>query len=206
MSSDAVTAAFGPDSVEKGALLPPAAREVILRSFGFPPGVREATADGWVTPEIPVLVRGSLKILPLARWGADGRRYNPYAEAGEIDAFARRVLDAGMYANGPWQQIDLSARPADSVGSYAAALRSAGASRADGFIVVPDRLGLAVVWAGEASAGSRSLAVHVVPEGWVSARAAGAPVAGIDARWSWADVVALRGSRDSATQTEEIED
>lgn len=206
MSSDEVTAAFGPDSIGRGALIPFVGRDLVLRSFGLPPGVKDATGDGWLTPEIPVLVRGELRIIPLAWWGANDRGDNPDAAPGEIARFANRVLDAGMYANGPWRQIDLSAEPADSLGSYAAALRASGASRADRFVSVPDRLGLAVVWAGDQAAGSRSLAVHVVPPSWVFERDAGGPVDGIDARWSWADVVALHGSAQPESRRDEIED
>jgi hypothetical protein len=196
MNDDEVTAAFGPDSIGRRALLPFAGRDVVIRSFGFglPPGVKDATGDGWLTPEVPVLVRGELRIIPLAWWGANDRGDNPDAAPGEIFDFATRVVNAGMYANGPWRQIDLFAEPADSLGSYAAALRASGVSRADRFVSVPDRVGLAVVWAGDQTAGFRSLAVHVVPENWVFPPVAGAPVDGIDARWSWADVVALRGS------------
>lgn len=195
MSGDAATTAFGADSIALGALLPAEGRDAIIRSFGLPPDVLDATGDGWVAPEIPILVRGGVRILPLAWWGAPDRGYNPYAEPAEITKFARRVLDSCMYAAGPWRQLDLSSDPSDSMGSYAAALRASGATQADRFVYVQDHLGVVVVRAGEEDAGTRSLAVHVVPESWVFEQAAHGPVDGIDVRWSWADVIELHRSR-----------
>lgn len=195
MSSDAAAAAFGPESLTRGALLPATGRDLMISSFALPPGVLDATGDGWVAPEIPILVRGEVRILPLAWWGAPDRGYNPYAEPAEITKFARRVLDSCMYAAGPWVQLDLSSDPSDSMGSYAAALRASGATQADRFVYVQDHLGVVVVRAGEEEAGTRSLAVHVVPESWVFERAAHEPVDGIDVTWSWSDVIELHRSR-----------
>ncbi|MDN3497326.1 hypothetical protein QL996_15410 [Planococcus sp. APC 4015] len=187
--------AFGPDSPVGGALLPREGRDALIRSLGMPPGLLEATVDGWLTPEIPILVRGSVRILPVAWWGARDRGDNPHAHPVEIDAVARQLQDMGMYAAGPWKAIDLSASADDSLGSYAAALRAAGATRADRFVYVQHHLGLVVVRAGDERDGTRSLAVHIVPEAWVFLPAAGGPVADIDVRWSWVDVVDLaRGS------------
>lgn len=123
MTDDAAAAVFGPESLTRGALLPGAARDLMISSFALPPGVLDATADGWVSPEVPVLVREPARILPLAWWGAPGRG------------------------------------------------------------------------AGDEVVGTRSLAAHIVPESWVFEPAARGPVAGIDVRWSWADVVELHRSR-----------
>lgn len=195
MTDDAAAVVFGPESLTRGALLPRAARDLVVSSFALPPGVLDATADGWLSPEIPVLVREPARILPLAWWGAPGRGHDPDAEPSAIARFARRLLDACMYASGPWRSIDLSSGPSDSTGSYAAALRASGVTQADRFVDVRRHLGVVVVRAGDEVAGTRSLAVHVVPESWVFEPAARGPVAGIDVRWSWADVVELHRSR-----------
>lgn len=195
MTNDAAAAVFGPESLTRGALLPATGRDLMISSCALPPGILDATADGWVSPEIPILVRGQARILPLAWWGAPDRGYNPYAEPSDITRFSRRVLDSCMYAAGPWMSIDLSSDAGDSMGSYAAALRASGVTQADRFVYVQDHLGGVVVRAGDEAAGTRSLAVHVVPEGWVFEPAARGPAAGIDVRWSWADVIDLHRSR-----------
>ncbi len=185
------SAAFGPASLERGALVPAAGRDLMIRSFLLPPGVLDMKDDGWLTPEIPILVRGEVRIIPVAWVGSPDRAFNPDADTNAIKDFARHLLDTGMYHDGPWEQIDLSAEPVDSIGSYAAALRTSGATKADRFVYVEDHLGVVVVWAGDEGAGNRSVAVHIVPESWVFERSAGGPVEGIDVSWSWAKVIDL---------------
>ena len=184
--------AFAPDSLVSGALLPAAGRDLMVKRRLLPPGAVDATADGWLTPEIPILVRDRVRILPMAWWGASDHHHNPNAEPGDIDDFARHLLDTGMYAAGPWTRMDLGASRTDSIGSYVAALRASGATKADSFVYVLEDVGVAVVWAGDKDAGDRSLAVHVVPKSWVFERGGGKSVDGIDVSWSWADVVGLR--------------
>lgn len=186
---------FAPESLASGAILPAEGRDAIIRSAGVPTGAAEAEKDGWLTPEIPVLVRGAVKILPLAWRGDPASGYNPYAEPQQISALASRLQGACLHRAGPWTHLDLDERRDDSIGSYAEALKAAGATRVDCW-VYSDTLGLSLVWAGDEQLGTMSLAVHLVPASWVFERGASEAVAGIDVRWSWADVTDLhRASR-----------
>ncbi|WP_309066647.1 hypothetical protein [Microbacterium sp.] len=194
---DSSTAAFGPASLVSGAILPARGRDLMLDCGGLPPGATEASGDGWLAPDVPVLVRGDVRILPLAWRGDPSSGYNPYAEPGQLKAFASRMQDAGMHRAGPWAVMDLSERRADSIGSYTEALRSSGATKANRW-VFPEGVGVALVWAGDEAAGDWSLAVHVVPASWVSERLVAGPVEGIDVTWSWADVIRLDAARADA--------
>ncbi|MFT3796926.1 hypothetical protein [Microbacterium sp.] len=190
-------AAFGPDSVAAGSLLPFEGRTLITRADGLPPAVLDAERDGWLSPENPILVRGQARILPLA-WRADpagggGTGVSPE----EIAAFASAMHSAGMYWAGSGNVPDLDERRSDSLGSYLAALRASGATRVHWW-TYSEATGIALVWAGAEAEGTMSLALHVVPAGWVSEPRAGTPVSGIDLRWSWADVVMLFAGRDQA--------
>ncbi|MFJ6538543.1 hypothetical protein ACIQH5_20130 [Paenarthrobacter sp. NPDC091711] len=181
---------FGPESLSAGAMLPFEGRTLMLGPDGLPAGVLEAERDGWISPNNPLLVRGFVKILPLA-WRGDPRSgYNPAASSSEIAAFASRVQSAGMYWAGPWRVLDLDARSSDSIGSYAAALRSAGATHVDCW-TYSEAVGLALVWAGSEEAGTMSLALHVVPASWVSEPRVKKAVPGVDVKWSWTDVIDL---------------
>ncbi|GAA1852501.1 hypothetical protein GCM10009796_13190 [Microbacterium koreense] len=166
-------------------------RALLTRNLLLPPGILDANEDGWLTPDVPILVRGQLRIIPVAWFGAAERGYNASAEPRDIERFASDLLDAGMYSAGPWRAIDLTARSDDSLGSYASALRAAGATKADRFVYVQDGVGVVVVWAGDEQAGTRSLSLHVVPESWVFEPAAGEAVSNIDAVWNWSEVVDL---------------
>lgn len=189
---------FGAGSLAAGALLPASARSLIVRSAGLPEGALEADADRWLQDDIPVLVRGEARIIPLAWWGEPGRGYNPYAEPKQIDAFASRVQGAGLHQAGPWTLMDLTAAQPDSIGSYVQSLRAAGASKADAW-VYPGDVGVVLVWAGTEEDGNRSLALHLTPVSWVFARGAGGPVPGIDVQWSWHDVIELYAARADLT-------
>jgi hypothetical protein len=185
---------FGPESLSAGAMLPFEGRTLVLGPDGLPAGVLEAERDGWISPNNPILVRGVAKILPLA-WRGDPRSGSAVSTR-EIGVFASRMQSAGMYWAGPWRVLDLDARSSESIGSYAAALRSAGATHVDCW-TYSEAVGLALVWAGDEDAGTMSLALHVVPASWVSAPRVKKPVSGVDVRWSWADVIALYERRQS---------
>lgn len=195
--------AFGPDSLTASGLLPYEGRAHLLGPDGPPSGVFAAEQDGWLTPDNPILVRGAAKILPLA-WRGDPRSgHHPYAEPGQIAAFASRMQSAGMHWAGSWTVLDLADRRPDSIGSYTAALRDAGATRVNCWRY-SETVGFSLVWSGVEDKGTMSLALHVVPaswvrepRSWVSKRDARAwrPVHGIDVRWSWAEVIALYESR-----------
>lgn len=200
--------AFGPASLREGAILPYEGRSLMTRADGLQAAVFTAEADGWWAPCNPVLVRGRARILPLA-WGGDPRSgYHPSTGQGEMAVFASRMQSAGMYWAGNWRVVDDFGAAdagvgADSVASYRAALRAAGATQADVWRY-SGTIGIALVWAGEEAAGTRSLALHVVPASWVSEPPEWAsdrrkrdwrPVRGIDVRWSWADVIELYAAR-----------
>lgn len=179
---------FHRSTVNRGALLPSDARDLIVREHGVPSSIGDADEDGWLAPNVPVLVRGEVKILPLAWWGAPDHGYNPYAEPAQIRSFASHVQGAALHRAGPWSEMDLAADSDDSIGSYRAALRDAGVTRADCW-AYSDSLGVVMVWSGDEAEGTRSLALHIVPADWVLDRLARDPVDGIDVHWSWADVI-----------------
>ncbi|MGR0158611.1 hypothetical protein [Paenarthrobacter nitroguajacolicus] len=186
-------AAFGPASLTGGGMLPFEGRTLMLGPDGLPAGVLDAERDGWISPNNPILVRGLVKILPLA-WRGDPRSgYNPAVSSSEIAVFASRMQSAGMYWAGPWRVLDLDTHGSDSMGSYTSALRSAGATHVDCW-TYSESVGLTLVWAGDEDAGTMSLALHVVPVSWVSEPRVKKPVPGVDVGWSWADVIALRAN------------
>lgn len=181
--------AFGPASAVGGAVLPYEGRSALQSPDGLPAAVFGADVDGWATSSTPVLVRGLAKILPLA-WAGDPTASVRTVETAEIAALAEQMLAAGMHWAGNWRVLELEERRRDSIGSYADALRRAGATRVDCW-TYSHEVGLSLVWAGRADAGTASLALHVVPASWVSEPRAGKPVKNIDVRWSWHDVVGL---------------
>jgi len=175
--------AFGPASLTTGALLPYEGRTLLKRPEGLPAGGLDARADGWVTPDVPVLVRGQVRILPLAWSGTE-------VPTEAIDAFASQMQAAGMHWAGNWRMLSLTEDRTDSIGSYVAALRASGATRVDCWTYT-ETVGIALVWGDDD--GSTSLAWHIVPVSWVSEPRVGKPVKQrIDIRWSWDEVVALR--------------
>ena len=186
-------ASFSPSSVTAGALLPYEGRALLQRPEGLPDGVFTMDEDGWLSPNNPVLVRRQVRILPLA-WRGDVNADGGGVTDAEIAAFASQMQNAGMYWAGNWRVPDLSETRSDSIGSYLAALRDAGATRVNWW-TYSESVGIALVWAGQVEDGTMSLALHIVPVGWVSERHAGKAVRGIDVRWSWAEVSALASSR-----------
>lgn len=186
---------FAPETVAAGALLPYEGRARLLRPDGLRDEALAAQHDGWLSPDNPVLVRGEARILPLA-WRGDPSRDGSSASPEEIAAFASQITDLGVYLTGGWRSLDeLEQHNGDSLASYAEALRTAGATAARVW-TLSETLGMALIWAGSDDAGDASLALHLVPASWVSERYGGSkPVAGIDVRWTWADVVALADAR-----------
>ncbi len=183
------SAAFGPDSVRTGAVLPYEGRTFLQRAERLPDMAFAVDRDAWLSPATPVLVRGGARILPLG-WLGDPAAPRRDVDPREIDAFAQQMLAAGMQWAGNWRALDPGERRDDSIGSYLDALRAAGTTRADCW-TYSETAGIALVWAGEPDGGTASLAMHVVPASWVSDGRATKRVAGVDLRWSWADVVAL---------------
>ncbi|HXH33370.1 MAG TPA: hypothetical protein VNJ54_03035 [Plantibacter sp.] len=186
--------AFGPASAREGSILPFEGRSLMRRAEGLPQAALDATEDGLLAPDNPILVRGLAKILPLA-WQGDQRGGSDSGVAPEeIAAFASQMQAAGLQWAGNWRVLDLGERRDDSIGSYAAALRTAGATRTDCW-TYSETIGVSLVWAGASDAGTESLALHVVPVSWVSEPRVKKPVRGIDVRWSWSDVIALHAAQ-----------
>lgn len=182
--------AFGPASVHEGSILPFEGRSLMMRAEGLPEAALDATEDGLLAPDNPILVRGLAKILPLA-WRGDQRSESDSGVASvEIAAFASQMQAAGLHWAGNWRVLDLEERRDDSIGSYATALRTAGATRADCW-TYSETVGVALVWAGASASGTESLALHIIPVSWVSEPRVKNAVRGIELHWSWADVIAL---------------
>lgn len=185
-------AAFGPASFLGGGILPYEGRVRVMHPDAWEDALR-ADTDGWLSPSSPVLVRGGARILPLA-WLGDPHSDVRSVTGEEIAAFASEMQAAGINWAGYWDLVDLSERRADSIGSYNAALRAAGATRVDAW-TYSKTVGFALVWTGEEGKGTMSLALHVVPTSWVSESRATKPVRGIEVAWSWLDVIDLYMAR-----------
>lgn len=192
--------AFGPASAVAGALLPYEGRTLLMSPDGLPAGALDASADGWLSSNLPILVRGRTKVLPLAWLGDPSLARGRGVTSEEIASFASKIQAAGMQWAGNWRVLPLDDARTDSIGSYTAALCDAGVTRVDCW-TYSESVGLALVWAGIGDEGTMSLALHIIPASWVSEPRAEKRVSGIDVRWSWSDVVALHavGSNDQAT-------
>lgn len=131
-----------------------------------------------------VLERGLASVIPLAaQLGAPedhGRAADE--ERRRCSRFADRVRGALEHRYGAQIAFDLAHRGTDSVASYAASLRAAGATAASWW--VGDATGIALVWSGSAEVGDLALALHVVPPSWVSDRRASEAAPQTDLRWS----------------------
>lgn len=205
--------AFAPASIATGAILPDEGRAALTGAGGLPSGALDAEHDGWAETDVPVLVRGQgrarVRILPLGWWGEPGGGYSPEADPGQLEALWRSMQAAGMHWAGNWRTLEELEDPdsrgprRDSVGSYLAALRAGGATRAS-IWRYSETTGLALVRAGDEDLGTASLALHIVPRSWVSDPPVGVskrrardwePVPGIDVTWSWSEVVDLHAER-----------
>lgn len=191
--------AFGPASLVAGGVLPYEGR-IFVKSTGTQEAAFEARTDGWVGPETPVLVRGPVRIIPLAWLGSpEGSGASPE----EIAAFTDTMLSYAAYVGRAWSRLDLEDPPFDGIRPYAVALRDGGATRVD-YWMYSEEIGHALVHAGDAEAGTMSLALHLVPAPWLSERLSeqasrrkrSRPIPPKpDLRWSWSEVIALHGAR-----------
>lgn len=187
--------AFGPRSFRDGGLLPFEGRTYLSQANGLPATVFDAREDGWLTPDTPILVRGSVRILPLAWRGDPQAGYNAYADPTQMTKFAFNVQSTGMYWSGPWRTLaELDEHHGNSIRSYVDALSAGGATQVSSW-TYSGTVGLALVRAGVDDEGTGSLALHIVPVSWVSERHATGPVQHIDVRWSWAEVIDLHTAR-----------
>jgi len=187
--------AFGSASLVEGAVLPWQGRDALRANDGLHRRAFDVSSDGWLTPYNPVLVRGAGRIFPLAWRGDVASGHGAAVVSAEIDEFASKMRDSGLYWGGNWSDFDrLQEAKKNSIASYASALLDSGATRGN-FWVLTGSIALGLIWAGEEAEGTMSLALHVVPSNWVSQNHPAKPVAGIDLRWSWADVIELYRTR-----------
>lgn len=187
--------AFGRASLIDGALLPWQGRDALQTPDGLHRKALDAKDDGWLTPYNPVLVRGEARILPLAWRGDVASGRGTAVVQAEIDEFVSHMRVTGMHWAGTWRDFDwLQEAKANSVASYAEALLESGVTQGN-FWVLRGDVALGLIWAGEGAEGTMSLALHVVPSSWVYQLRRSKPVAGIDLRWSWAEVIELYRTR-----------
>ena len=147
--------------------------------------------------DIPVLQRGSARLLPLALEAdptSTGR--DPHEEEGRMRVVADAIRGACEYREGQAITFDLNQRGTDRVGSYASALRRANATAAQ-YWIYRDGHGLVLAWTGDAAKGTRALALHVVPAGWVTSRRGKPAIDHIDVAWSAKDVARAMGAGES---------
>lgn len=173
----------GHESVE--TILPTGAQSSLVGAQALPDGILDVSEDGILAGGIPVLVRGQIRIVPLATWTSP--EPSPHAQ----DLW-RALTAACVNRAGNWSLLDLDAERDDAIGAYAEALRAVAASRVR-YWIYSGKVAVALVRAdGDGTSASSSLALHVVPEGWLFHRApTAAPPHAIDVRWSWQDVVGL---------------
>lgn len=187
---DAATA-FGAASLLEGGLLPFEARSALRSPRGLHAEALELQHDGWLRPDVPVLVRGAARVVPLAWSGAAGVGSESAVSLEEVAAFASQMDGACSYwARHRISLSQLEEAQSDSVASYVEALREAGITRGT-FWAFSREIGLALIWAGDEVTGTVTLAFQVIPTSWVSEHRAKKPVRGVDLRWSWADVIEL---------------
>lgn len=211
--------AFAAGAPATGAILPEEGRAALTGADGPPPAVFDVGSDGWAETDVPVLVRGEgrarVRIVPLAWSGESGGGYSPEADPPSLDALWSGIQAAGLYWAGNWRTLEELEELAEredsgragaghgSIASYVAALRAAGASRANVW-KYSETTGLALVRVDGEAGQTTSLALHIVPASWVSGPPIGiakrrardwAAVEGIDLRWTWSEVVALHEER-----------
>lgn len=138
--------------------------------------------------EIVVLARGDVRILPLAVQAdpADSRR-DPREEQRRMTALAADVRGACEYRAGRSIAIDLERHGDDRPASYASSLRASGATNAEFWVY--DGHGVVSVWTGAVETGDLLLALHVVPENWVSLHRREESIVGVELDWSISDIV-----------------
>lgn len=144
--------------------------------------------DDPVPGGIPVFTRGAVQVVPLAaQTNSRASAQDSHEEQRRMTVLAAEIRDACEQREGRAISVDLDYDGADSLGSYISALKSAGATAAQWWEFRQTH-GVALVWSGDTPTGTLSLALHVVPVSWVSARQATAAIGGIDLEWSETDV------------------
>lgn len=167
-------------ATRQSTILPEEARRALVSAYAAPAAAVEATDDGLIEGAVPVLVRGDARIVPLAEWHSAG------TPAGAEELW-HSLSAACLYRAGNWSLLDLDA----AIGDYTAALRAVGATRVR-YWIYQGGVGVALVRAGdESTEATASLALHLVPDGWVFHRSPGPSQDVPDLRWSWGDVDAL---------------
>ncbi|MEJ1089071.1 hypothetical protein WDU99_12180 [Microbacterium sp. Mu-80] len=169
----------------------PADAEQVLRS------VDAIVANESANGDVPVIVRGGARIVPLAMQADPTTSgLDPREERHRMELLAASIRDACDQRGGQSIRFDLEQVGDGTVAAYAAALRAAGAAQAHWW-VFDSAHGAALVRTGSADDGDLALALHLVPPGWVyRRRSQSAPATGeIDVRWTWSDLVAAAERR-----------
>lgn len=184
-------AAFEFESIDSGAILPISGAKIANAVASWMTALTPLDAQGirWVAQDLPVISRSDAWIVPLS-WephdpvGGDARRHDLSARTNRMWLAIRNWCS---HEFGEAVAVDLSVGR-DGRG-YVNELVRRGASRANWW-----RSGdwaLVLVVSSEPSAAAESMALHIVPVGYVSERRPSKKVPPLDLRWSWADVVAL---------------
>lgn len=157
---------------------------------GVAAAIEAVLAGGVPRAGIPLLTRGGARILPLMVQPdprVSGR--DPWEDRHRLDVFDDQIVQSceffyGRQAMPP--RLDLAYRGDDRMGAYAAALREAGATRAVWWM--SDTRGIVLVQTGDELVGDLTLAVHIVPLGWVWDVKTSRGGERVDLRWSLTDV------------------
>lgn len=172
-----------PTEVRSGWRIPADAEQVLRR-------VDAIVANESSAGDLPVIVRGGARIVPLAMQAdptSSGR--DPREERHRMQVLAAGIRNACDQRGGTSIRFDLEQVGDGPVAAYAAALRAAGAAQADWW-VFDSAHGAALVQTGSADDGDLALALHLVPADWVHQRRAEPATATdeVDLRWTWADL------------------
>lgn len=171
----------GTDAARSGWRIPASDRDVMKTIDAIIGG--ESTRH-----DIPVLLRGAATVVPVAVQAdrIDSARA-PGEELRRMTVLASRIRDALEHREGRAISLDLDRRGGDPAASYGTALRSAGVTSADWWMY-GGRRGVALVWTGDETEGTLTLAVHIVPVTWVLEKQKKAATERIDVRWSRSDI------------------
>lgn len=192
--AEARAAAFGEDSLVRGAIIPLSGARVahLVASHASSAKPDDEHRDPWITDDLPLLSRGHVQIVPLS-WEPDGSSLSEERRHQLADESNRMWLAIRNWCSHEFGEpvaVDLSSE--QDRGGYATALMRSGARRANWWDAGDTALVLVV--SGDPSGSAESMSIHIVPVGWVSQARPAKKAAGIDLRWSWADIVKLAKS------------
>lgn len=175
----------------------------------LPRGILRGTEPfAWLRDDVLVFIRGEACVLPLL-WEPEPQQPSEHPLASLWDEFGqlwRSIQSACEYRHGNQLTVDLPAadRPEglfEPPRPYGIALAAAGAKQAQWWAFGNTAL-VQVIGPG-AVPGARSLAIHLIPVGWVSVVRPGGGAAAadpqLDLSWTWDDVVRAHARRDAVS-------